>query len=174
MSDLTEKEVDQLHRLISTPIFFPKEFKTWITDFVATNIPMIPFSQVFGSKLNVGKSAVFIAPREAPVSPGSYGELTTEGPKITGIVKGSYLIFFGATEDGGFPNMAPSINADTPSDNESIRGQGNAFPGHSGSRAVKKTLPLESNNTVEMLYKNGDANDRWAKRWMTLIRVGSS
>ncbi len=174
MSKLTEEELDRLERLLSVPIFFPKEFKTWVTDFAATNIPMIPFSQVFGSKLNVGRSAPFILAREAPVSPGSYGELTTEGPKITNIVKGEYLIFFGATEDGGFPNMAPSINGGTPSDNESLKGKANPFPGFAGSRAVKKTLPLESNNTVEMLYKNADANDRWAKRWMTLIRVGSS
>lgn len=47
---LSTKEIEQVQRLLSSPLHFPSEFKSWVSDWLATNIPQIPISQAFGGR----------------------------------------------------------------------------------------------------------------------------
>lgn len=55
---LTPRERDQLHRLLSSPIDLPGEFKDWVTRFIDANPPRIPYGNIAGNFKLVNLSTV--------------------------------------------------------------------------------------------------------------------
>lgn len=150
-------------KLLEAPIFFPPEFKDWLADYVATNIPMIPYSNVLGARLNIARSADFIATSESTGS-SSYTDLATVGPQLQNIVDGTFIFFYGAQCRS---RMAPSYNAATPSDNESLRGTEGEI---AMSRVSLKVMKNNNLNSVKLQYKTGAA---FARRWLVALRIGT-
>lgn len=150
-------------KVLSTPLFFPAAFKEWLSDYVATNIPLIPYGQVLGTRVNTAKSASFIATSESTGS-ASYTDLATVGPEIKNIADGTYVIFFGANCRS---RCAVMINSTEAVDNDSLRGTEGQI---SMGRTLFKTLKNNHVNSAKMRYKTGAA---FKDRWMVLLRVGT-
>ena len=159
---LTEIQREDLGKMLGNPILFPKEFKSWLADFLATNIPMIPFSHVFGAKVNIARSGDFVATSESTTS-ASYTNLATDGPGLTNLADGTYLIAWGVTSR---QRSSISVNGATPSDDDSLIA---TECGPAGARMKIVSMKNEHNNSVKIQYKNGT----FSKRWITVIRIGS-
>lgn len=165
---LTEQERAILQKLLSNPLEFPKEFKEWVSDYFATNVPLIPYGTFLGSKLNIAKSGDYIATSQGPGGL-AYGDLATVGPSIIGIADGVYVVIWGATTTGGeHPgNMAISVNGDTPVDSQSA--------GSAESQTIASsrlvTLKNDNNSTIVCKYKGTQQN--WGNRWIVLVRVAT-
>lgn len=155
---------DQFEKLLGAPILFPKEFKDWMADFVALNIPLIPFSHIFGAKINIARSGNFIATAEAGPSATAYGDCATVGPLLTGLADGSYLIVYGAR---GRDRTSISINGATAVDADSFYG---TEAGPSSARMKISSLKNNDNNTITMKYKG---TNTFALRWLIVIRLGA-
>jgi hypothetical protein len=163
-SPLSPEALTDMQQKLSAPILFPKEFKQWLTDYVATNIPMIPFSQIFGSHLNLARSGDHISASESKTAT-SYGDLTTVGPQLTGLGAGTYLIMYGAY---GRAKASISFNGAAASDDDSfytIEGSTAGARGRFKSFADDKG---GAGNTLCMKYKNGT----FSNRWLFVIRLG--
>ncbi len=173
--DLTEDDRAKVDTWLSSPLGFPSEFKTWILDHLAVNIPPIPVSQFVGF---VQTKALYAdIPTSEHLSITAYGDLATPGPEITRLANGRYVFFFGGflTGVGGSWDgyMALSVNGATPSDNDAIfKTSGSTF-GWVGTMMVDKSLTSNDNNSVKALYKRsvGTATSpHWGSRWLVAIR----
>lgn len=167
---LDESERELVGELLSQPMEFPLEFKKWLLDYLATNIPQLPLNQLLGFEATQAKVADPIETEETS-SATAYGDLSTVGPTIQ-VDDGTYAIMFGAYIVGGSTAdtcyMAPSVNGGAPSDVDACVGQNlNQF-----SRGVIKTLSNDNDNTVTMKYRNSAAvASTWRRRWMVLLKV---
>lgn len=167
---LSEAQRDLLKKLLANPIEFPEAFKRWVADYFATNIPLIPYGSLLGSKQNIAKSGDYIATNEGPAS-SSFGNIPggTVGPSILGLADGVYIIVWGAQTTGGeHPGgMGISVNGDTPTDaNSSLSAE---YMSIAGGRLV--TLKNDNNSTIVCKYKGNQQT--YAKRWIMAIRVAT-
>lgn len=149
--------------LVSEPLHFPQEFKNWLGDFVAVGIPMIPYSHIFGSHINIARSTVYVSTSESSTATG-YKDLATVGPQITNLADGKYLIAYGAL---GRDRTSISINGSTPSDDDSIFGHEFA-----PASAFMKIVSVQENNqnTLKVQYKGTRA---FSNRWLFAMRIGA-
>ncbi len=94
------------------PLEFPAEFKQWLTDYVATQTPKFPISQVFGYQLQRVRTATVDASETRATN--SYGDLATVGPTLSNLANGWYILVFGAdtasSATAGGTKMSPQIN----------------------------------------------------------------
>lgn len=155
---------DEMAQLLSHPLQFPDEFKRWLGDYVATNIPMIPFGHIFGSRQNTARSGAYVAANET-ASTGVYQDLTTVGPQITQIANGRYLVMYGCECRD---RASISVNGATPSDDDSIWGE-EAHP--AAMRMKILSLTNNNQNTIKMQYKSGGRS--FSHRWLAIMRLGS-
>lgn len=83
---------------LKNPVMFPPEFKDWVSDYMAVNIPKLHVNQIQGFKLQSVKESETgdIAAQEAITST-SYVAFSTDGPTFSNVPNGYYLLFFGAT-----------------------------------------------------------------------------
>ncbi len=163
MAEFPDEETrQQIGELLSHPLHFPDEFKRWLGDFVSVNIPMIPFSHIFGAKVNLARSGDYIAASETKATSG-YGDLPTVGPQITNLADGKYLFAFGIKSR---QKASLSYNGSAPSDEESITAN-ESNP--NGGRLLIKMLSNNNKNTVCVKYINGTFQDRW----LVAIRLGA-
>lgn len=165
---LEEAQRDLLKRLLASPLDFPDAFKRWVGDYFAQNVPLIPFGSILGARVNIAKSGDFIATTQGPGT-GSYGDLATVGPSITGLANGVYIVLWGATTTGGEHQgfMGISVNGDTPTDTSAA---GSSFDQDIvGGRIV--TVAADHNNSIVCKYKGGQQN--WGRRWISVIRVAT-
>jgi hypothetical protein len=92
---LSAEERQQLQRYLKFPEEFPKEFGAWIQEYMAVN-GVITQSQVQGlANLTVTASETLSASPETTGST-SFTDLATQGPFITGMADGTYLVFISA------------------------------------------------------------------------------
>lgn len=169
-SALSPADADVLQKLLSAPIFFPETFKDWLTDFVGTNIPLIPYTHFFGAQLNIARSGNSITASESTTS-STYTDLTTVGPTITGLGDGTYVVLFGCHLLGQGALAAVSVNGSTPSDDDAIHESEIEV---TGGRGLFVTLKNNGNSTLTMKYrKDGGASATFKNRWMTVLRVGA-
>jgi len=165
---LTEQEREILKRLLANPIEFPEAFKRWVADYFAQNVPLIPYGNFLGSKLNIAKSGDYISTTQGPAT-SAYGNLATVGPSIVGIADGVYIVNWGAITTGGEHQgfMGISVNGDTPTDSNS---SGSSFDQNiTGGRII--TLKNDNNSSIVCKYKGTQQN--WGRRWLTIIRVAT-
>jgi hypothetical protein len=171
MPEFSPADQPDLDKLLGVPIFFPDEFKTWLADYVATNIPLIPFQSFLGARLNIARSGDYIATEEGTTS-ASYVDLATVGPQITGLVNGVYLALYGARLNAtDFAGMSISVNGGTPSDDDMISS------GQAGTMARGSVFNLQQdhNNSLRIKYKNihGGLTKNFSNRWLVAIRVST-
>lgn len=150
--------------LMSHPLHFPDEFKDWMADMIAVNIPMIPFGHVFGSRINIARSGDYIVTSEACSTTATYSDLATVGPQIVNLSNGKYMIFYGCLTRG---KMAPSINGAAPSDDDCIDANETIAP---MSRAIVRSLTNNNVNTIKMQYKE---TQNFSHRWLVVVRIGA-
>jgi hypothetical protein len=149
--------------LVSSPLFFPQEFKHWLSDFVAVGIPMIPYSHIFGSHVNIARSIESVSASESTTAAG-YKDLTTVGPEITELADGKYLVAYGATSRD---YTSISINGSTPVDTDAI--YGHEF---NPAAAFMKVISVKENNlnTLKLQYKGTRV---FSFRWLFAMRIGA-
>lgn len=122
-------EPGDFQEYLKNPILFPDEFKSWLNDYIATNIPKLHVSQVFGFKLQSVKEATEIAGPDTLTSD-TYVSFATDGPTFSNVPNGYYLLFFGATfgdtasgpiydKPSGFPAyIAPIVDGGSADDGQ--------------------------------------------------------
>jgi hypothetical protein len=168
---LTEEERGIVNKILGKPLFYPEAFKGWLADYVATNIPKLPISQVFGFKLEGAHVAPEIFAQQSTSST-VYTDLTTVGPELTQLSDGFYLVLFGAFCDTGSSSttssMSPSWNGSTAVDADRASGPGVGPQG----RALVKELRNNHVNSIQIKYKRSTATTGdWEKRWLVAMRV---
>lgn len=137
----------------------------------------LPISQVVGFQQFTAEAATRINTSENTTS-GTYADLATVGPSITGLADGKYVLFFGAAVAsagaGSVPFMGISVNGDTPSDVEATQGSDTTF-GTAGSTAIIRTLSNGGNNTLTAKYKSSDGATSCAfnRRWLIALRYAN-
>lgn len=167
---LTDEERKRVDMLLSTPLFFPDALKTWATDWFATNIPLIPYTQFLGARLNIAKSGNFIVTGEATAS-GTYTDLATVGPTISGLVDGDYLIAFGAWMSGQGAWVSRSINGAAASDDFGINESDSVL---AAARADIVNLKNNNVNEIKLKYRrDGGASPTFARRWIVAVRIST-
>jgi hypothetical protein len=165
---LTDQEREFMQRLLQNPLEFPDAFKRWVGDYFATNVPLIPYGNFLGSKLNIAKSGDYITTTQGPAT-SAYGNLATVGPSVNGIADGVYLVLWGAVTTGGAHEgfMGLSVNGDTPVDAEAAASADDQTIAH--GRLI--TLKNDNNSTIVCKYKGTQQN--WGRRWIVVIRVAT-
>ncbi len=173
--DLTEEDRGRIDNWLSSPIGFPDEFKDWLLDFLAVNIPPIPISQFVGFVQT--KAHYDAVPANEYLGIAAYGDLATPGPQLTGLANGRYIFFFGGFLNGigglwdGY--MALSINGATPSNSDALyKDSGSSF-GWVGTFMIDRSLASNDNNSVKALYKRTAgtiSSPSWGSRWLVAIR----
>lgn len=167
---LSEETRDLMKRLLANPIDFPDAFKQWVAGYFAQNVPLIPYGNLLGAKVNIAKSGDYIATSEGP-GPAAYGDISggTVGPSITGLADGVYVVLWGAVTTGGEHTgyMGVSINGDTPTDADSAGSLFNTSIAHGRLITVKN----DHNTSIVCKYKGTQQN--WSQRWLAVIRVAT-
>jgi hypothetical protein len=154
-ADLTQADRDKITKLLSHPIAFPTEFKDWLGDWLARNMPPIPVDQLQG----------FVHTRAQYANNPSGVSVTTNvyfsaAPGITGLPAGKYLVLWGytglmGTSGGARLNMSMVVNADSPSDSTaaySVHGNDTEMTA-ARARFVELT---QTSNTLQAYYRRTD------------------
>jgi len=161
---------DQLDRLLSGTIFFPDGFKTWVTDWFATNVPLIPYTHFLGARLNIARSGDFIATDESTAS-ATYANLSTIGPSISGIADGDYLVMFGAFSTGQGSVCSREINGAAADDAFGIWQNESAA---ALARGDIVSLKNNNNSSIVLKYrKDGGGSANFSNRWLVIIRIST-
>ena len=173
---LSGDERKQVQRLLSHPEDFPPEFKDWLLNYFAVNIPQIPISQItgFGQFTAIVGTRVDGQSTTTADSP-NYVELDSGHPQITGLGKGSYLIYHGCALSHslttGTARQTLKFNDETAVSDNAILGEGqNIF---SASRVVQKTFDTP-NNTIKCVYaEEGGGTAYFELRWLIAIKYAN-
>jgi hypothetical protein len=173
-SFLTPQERSTVQRFLGFPEEFPPEFKDWLIDFLAVNIPQIPISQITG----FGQFTATVGSRvdgQSSTTSSSYVELDGGHPQITGLGKGSYLIYHGcaleASSDVITARQSLKFNEETPVSDNAILGEGMHI--FSASRVVQKTF-TGPNNTIKCVYaQEGGGTAYFELRWIIAIKYAN-
>lgn len=179
---LQQDERRLLERLLGEPAALPQTFWAALIDRMVVELPhQIPIYQLQGFQQFSATSATILT-GESTTS-GTYTNLATTGPEITGLSKGKYLIFFGAgacntgNTLGWQAAMSLSINSAAASENDRCMAahQASSSAGTvSISRTVEKTLSQES-NTVTCKYRLAFGGTAFFEyRWLIVQRIGNA
>ena len=152
-----------------------EQFRFWLEQ----NPPNIPITQILGFTQFTAQAADRINTSQSTTST-AYVALATQGPILTGLSDGKYLLMFGAAlasnASTGAPLMNLKVNGTTPSDdNEAVQGSNTTF-GVSASTAVVKTLSNAGNNTVEAVYRTSNVavTASFNHRWLVALRYSNA
>ena len=173
---LSAEERQQVARLLSHPEDFPAEFKDWLLDYFAVNIPQIPIGQIVG----FGQFTATVGTRvdgqsTTTADSPNYVELDSGHPQITGLGKGSYLIYHGCALSHslttGTARQTLKFNNEVAVSDNAILGEGqNIF---SASRVVQKTFD-GPNNTIKCVYaEEGGGTAAFELRWIIAIKYAN-
>lgn len=170
---LSKEERALQTRLLSSPETFPEAFKSFLTNWMAVNGPLISSSQVVGGVSGAIES--YVAASDA-CSDTDYADLANEGPKFTGLRDGSYLFIFGAnytSAAGGDGFMAPSFNGSAASDTDAAFEQPSSANRFCIMRGLIERLDNDNNNTVTWQYRVSSGTNAFGSRWAVGMRVGN-
>lgn len=168
---LTAEEKALFQKGLANPLFFPKEFKTWLNDYLAVNIPLIPISQISGFTQFVFNPAPTIVTQEA-TSSSTFGDLATVGPVLSALPDGNYAIFFGAQMLAGTGQaiMSVQVNSTTADEGDSAQTGGNNM---TIGRIILKTLTSSNNNSLTCKYRAGAGTSNFLRRFMIVIKYSN-
>lgn len=173
---------DDFNEYLKQPILFPAEFKEWVQDYFATNVPKLHVSQIFGFKLqSVKESETGDISALQAVTSTSYTAFSTDGPTFSNVPNGFYLLFFGATYgttagDPIYNNSYPQLYI-TPVLDGTVQGDGDGALLNAGSGGrvtlIDLTDQLVGGHTITFQYKltgSSSVIGCW-NRWAFLIKV---
>lgn len=159
---------------------FPREYKNWLQDYIAINIPDIPVSQVQGYSNATPNPASTIATSETTAST-TYTALTTAGPSLTGLSQGKYLFIFGCvgatSADGRSALMNIAFNGNNPADDDDAVWISSNPADHlaSGVSWVTKTFTTDNNSAVAVYRStNAAATGTFSRRRLVGIRLSNA
>jgi hypothetical protein len=182
---LTDKEIQQLQRLLSDPFNYPPELWNWIKTKMEDDPPAIAWDAILGFSGAVARSLLRFRPliatksaevRRASTTFGDPNNISDPGPEITDLTKGTYLVIWGGSSGGVLASnvityTAIAVNG-TPDTSFFTEAQ---QEGHASvARAGIYVLPLDDDaNVVKMVYANNDGSARGdtRHRWIVAIRM---
>lgn len=179
VADLSKEDRDRISQRLGAPIHFPPEFKTWLLDYIAVNIPVLPISHFLGYVST--KAYSNLVETVENTDSGSYTDMATVGPQLS-LPRGRYLLLYGATlaavssPGANAGKMSPSINGGAASDDDSVDVFTFNGTNMNGSFAIVKDLTTVETNTLVMRYKKDSGvsagQPTWGMRWFSAIRFG--
>lgn len=179
--ETTSEDIALMQRVLSAamrnPNLIPSDFMSYLVDYIQTQRLIIPVGQVFGFQQTKPNSDA-IQTQESTTS-GSYTDLATVGPTISGLSAGTYVVIFGAyivtntTSTAGYMSVASDTQA--AADSHSIHGVGGLTVAYSAATAFVITLSQTGGNTLTAKYKSSDGTTvcNFGNRWMVALRVSS-
>lgn len=162
------------------PLEFPPEFKRWLADYVATQVPKLPISQVFGYQLQRVRTAV--VDTQQTTTSTSYTDLATTGPTLSQLANGFYLLVFGGdcsnASSAGDGYMAPSINGVAAADADGVLFSG-TFNDSTAINSNLRVLLVQldtpgGNNEIVMKYRVTSGTGYFNMRFLHAIKVIST
>lgn len=162
---------EEFREYLKHPLHFPDEFKSWVGDWFATNIPKIPISQVYGFKVHSVKTAPPISAEESTSST-SYTDLATVGPTLSSLANGFYLVLFGAdvwVDPTNVKYMGVSIDgaAVDPSTEAAME------VGNSGRVFLADLSQGNHQHTLQAKYRVASGTQSFADRWLSVLKVAT-
>lgn len=155
-----------------------REFKDYLVQYLALNQPPVPIGQIVGFTQFTVQAAAQVLTDESTASE-SYTDLSTDGPTLTGLSDGSYLVLFGCSAKvdtllGETARMSVEVNGTAASDDDMIL-TGTSF-GTSIGRAVTKSLAAGSSNELSAKYRSTDSgtNASFANRWLLALKYANA
>lgn len=172
-SFLSQEERQNVRRLLGFPEEFPPEFKEWLVDYLAVNIPLIPISQISGFSQYQAVVGTRVDGQGSTTS-ASYVDLDSGHPRIEGLGAGDYLIFHGcALKSSGSTITARQtvMYNDEPavSDNAILASSTGIV---SSSRVVTKTFTNNSNRIKCQYAQEGGGTAYFELRWLIALKNG--
>lgn len=156
----------------------PGEFKSWLTDYMAVNIPFIPVSQLQGYKGTLAKNSIINTEIDVTGLDGAerawhdFG-----GPSVTGLADGTYFAAWGcktgrAGGGSSHTRIGPSVNGADPATYAEFT---TSDPDAMVWRPTVLTVAGgNDNNTVTLEYwydLGGGAIAQFLHRWLTVVRI---
>ena len=180
-TDLTQQQRDDLQSLLNSPLDFPPEFKTWLPDFLAQNIPYLPASQIAGSETLKPWYGTYI-PNETTTEKGVWGDLfPTAGPRVDEVSGGSYLVVWGyywnrGGVGGALLKAGVSIDGNDPVAPAYIAAGFESDPSGFSWKAAVITVPSDGAlHFVKLKFWFDDGGSgafaNCSDRWLMLIRI---
>ncbi len=173
---LTPDQRGQIDEFLGNPIKYPEEFKQWLTDYLATNVPPIPVSQLLGYKGTLARYEFVAA-----FSDGNTADERTwvdlGGPEITGMADGEYWAAWGCNHPGlnagaATMRMGLSVNGADPTTYTQATTVDN---GLNVWRADQLTVKngTDNNSILAKYYYDlsGGGDGEFQRRWMVVLRV---
>lgn len=159
-----------LHDVLGTNEY--KEHASWVGDQLIIGGFELPISNVLGFSQFQAKQARVGATQTTTST--TYTDLTTVGPRLTGLPDGVYLFFYGsvvANTAGSFSYITIQVNSDAIDANDATSSNETLNVGL--SYAALKTLTAD-NNTVTMKYKVDAGTGQWYSRYLNALRVSNA
>ena len=181
MSDLSEQDRERITDLLSRPLDFPSEFRSWLPDWLSINIPPIPVSQLLGYKgtlanVNIVNDAESV--NSSWDAERTWVDLPSYGPEIAGLADGVYFAIWGAFNSRGATGAAdchvgPSVNgADPTFYTISYFMTDQWYPNWCAAPLIVRNGT--DNNAVTLKYwydLSGGASAGFQYRWLVVLRV---
>ena len=169
---LSTEERILMQKILSNPLYFPKEFKTWLNDYLAVNIPLIPISQILG--FSTFSASISTTTASFATTSNTY-VTSSSGPSISAIPNGKYIFIYGTLATNSTLDkinyFSPSVNSAVPSDNNAaIWGTNPTNIHHGVTYCFLSTLSSSNNNRIDMEYRVDGGTGNWKSRWLALIK----
>ena len=173
---LTPEQRGQIDEFLGSPIKYPEEFKQWLTDYLAVNVPPIPVSQLLGYKGTLARYDHLVTTETLSSPTTTWTDLGTVGPEIDKLADGVYWAAWGcyvAANGGAVTNrMGLSVNGADPSTYAESTGVSTAKNMWRATQLLVKS-GTDNNTVTAKFYTDpitGTGGD-FAKRWMALMRI---
>ncbi len=158
---------------LKNPIAYPEAFKDYVSDYFATNVPKLHVSQIFGFKLHSIRCADDVPANESPPV-GSYGNMTTPGPKLEDIANGFYVVMWGCRANvaaTASTYMSIEANSATPTGQLEMLLNGTEADFSVGRLAFVELKRDDGLNTLWAKYKSTLGSQALSNRWLHAIKV---
>ena len=161
---------------LKNPLMFPDTFKSWISDYFATNLPKLPISQVYGFKVQSVKSA---SATTSTYSTTSTSFVDVGSPSLSNIPNGFYIAVFGASVQAGAGLGGPtftlglSLDGAAPTtDNQApfkSAGEGNNISG--GRMTLNDLSQGDGSHSAKLQFKTTSGTLQILQPWLHLLKV---
>ena len=97
-----ESERNQYSAYLSNPMAFPGEFKAWLSDWLAVNVPYIPVSQISGYTGTVAQISIVNDYDTEPTGSQErvWQDIQHDGPVLNNLNPGVYFVCYGYQDPG--------------------------------------------------------------------------
>lgn len=179
---LTPEQRATIETALASPIKFPSEFKQWLNDYLATNIPPIPVSQLLGYKATLAHNEIINTEdllNSSDFAERTWGDAPNYGPAVSGLSDGTYFVAWGCKTGRGATGgvttrIGISINGADPTgvnyaefsatDPDAMITKAGVFVAKNGT----------DNNEIHCMYYfdgGGGFEAQFLHRWLTVMRV---